>query len=96
MTPFDEKGEFIGEGDIYKQTIQVLKDLVAVVESGGGTIEDIVQTRVFLKSMSDLDTMNQAYKDFFGSTPYPARTTIEVSLALESFLVEIDAVVILD
>jgi 2-iminobutanoate/2-iminopropanoate deaminase len=94
-TSFNELGEFVGEGDIYKQTQQTLKNVLAVVERAGGTIEDIVKVTIFLKSMSDFDTMNRAYKDFFGKVSFPSRTTIETNLALKSFLIEIDAEAIL-
>ncbi len=95
-TPFNEKGEFVGEGDVFKQTKQTLQNVLEVVESAGGSIEDIVRMRVYLKSASDFEAMNQAYRDFFGNVPFPARTTIEANLALEQLLVEIDADAILE
>jgi reactive intermediate/imine deaminase len=95
-TSFNESGEFVGEGDIYTQTIQTLQNVLAVVESAGGSIEDIAQINVFIKSASDFEAMNQAYKDFFGKVSFPSRTTIEANLVQERFLVEINAVAILD
>jgi len=92
----NQRGEFVGEGDIYKQTQQTLKNILAVVKSAGGTIEDIVKMNVYLKSMSDYDRMNQAYKEFFGNLPMPARTAIEAKLVYDYFLVEIEAEAILE
>lgn len=94
-TSFNEKGEFVGEGDIYIQTRQTLENVAAVVESAGGTVEDIVKINVFLKSVADFDAMNQAYKEFFGRISFPARTTVEANLAHEHFLIEIEAEAIL-
>lgn len=94
-TSFNESGEFVGEGDIYKQALQTLQNVLAVVESAGGSIEDIVKINVFIKSASDFESMNQAYKDFFGKVSFPARTTIEANLAQERFLIEINAEAIL-
>ena len=91
----NERGEFVGEGDVYKQTQQTLKNILAVVKSAGGTIEDIVKMNVYLKSMADYDRMNQAYKEFFGDVPMPARTAIEAKLVYDYFLVEIEAEAIL-
>jgi len=95
-TSFNEEGEFVGEGDVYKQTQQTLHNVASVVESAGGTFEDIVKINIFLKSASDFETMNRAYRDFFGETSFPARTTIEANLAWESFLIEIEAEAILE
>ncbi|NIO03775.1 MAG: hypothetical protein GTN74_03940 [Proteobacteria bacterium] len=95
-TSFNEKSEFVGQGDTYEQTQQTLKNVVAVVESAGGTIDDIVKVNVFLKSISDFEAMNRAYKELFGKGPYPARTTTEANLAQERFLVELDAEAIVE
>ena len=91
----DELGEFVGEGDIYKQTWQTLENILAVIKSAGGAIKDIVKVNICLKSMSDYEEMNKAYKAFFGEIPLPARTAIEAKLVYDHFLVEIDAVGIL-
>jgi len=93
---FNERGEFVGEDDIYKQTQQTLKNILAVIKSAGGTIEDIVKINIYLNSKSDWGILNQAYKDFFGNLPMPARTTIETNLTQDNFLVEIDAEAILE
>lgn len=95
-TSFNESGEFVGKGDVYRQTRQTLENVVAVVESAGGTIADIVKINVFLKSTSDFETMNRAYTEFFTDQPLPARTTIEANLAREDFLIEIEAEAILE
>ena len=44
---FNERGEFVGEDDIYKQTQQTLKNILAVIKSAGGTIEDIVKINIY-------------------------------------------------
>jgi 2-iminobutanoate/2-iminopropanoate deaminase len=93
---FDEHGEFIGKEDVYKQTRQTLKNVLAIVEEAGGSIDDIVKINIYLKSASYYEDMNNAYKSFFAAVSMPARTTIEANLAYEDFLVEIDAEAILD
>ena len=93
---FNGEGEFVGEGNIYKQTQQTLKNILAVVKRAGGNIEDIVKINIYLKDKSDWGILNQAYKDFFGNLPMPARTAIEANLTQDSFLVEIDAEAILE
>jgi 2-iminobutanoate/2-iminopropanoate deaminase len=66
-----------------------------VIEAAGGTLDDIVKISVFLRSVTDFEEMNRAYKDFFGDVSYPARTTVGVKLAQERMLVEIDAEAVL-
>jgi reactive intermediate/imine deaminase len=92
---FNEDGEFVGEGDIYAQTMQTLKVIGAIVEKAGGTVDDIVKVNVYLKTFADFEGMNRAYKDFFGETTMPARTTTGVKLAQDRFLIEIDAEAVL-
>ncbi len=92
---FNEAGDFVGEGDIYQQTRQTLENVIAVVESAGGSVEDIVKINIFLKSISDYETMNRAYAEVFDEPSFPARTTVEANLAYEQFLIEIDAEAIL-
>jgi 2-iminobutanoate/2-iminopropanoate deaminase len=93
---YNEKGEFVGEGDTYRQTQQTLKNVLSVVDAGGGTLDDIVKVNVFIRSVSDFGEMNRAYMDFFGNVSYPARTTVEANLVREDFLIEIEAEAILD
>jgi len=95
-TSFNELGEFVGEGNIREQTEQVLKNVLALVESAGGNIEDIVKINIYLKSISDFDSMNQVYKEFFSSVSFPSRTTIQAELAQERFMIEVEAEAILD
>jgi 2-iminobutanoate/2-iminopropanoate deaminase len=92
----NEKGEFVGKSDIYKQTQQTLKNILALVKKAGGTIEHIVKINIYLRSISDYEAMNQAYKDFFDKVPFPARTTVEANLVYQDFLVEMDAEAVLE
>jgi len=95
-TSLNEKGKFVGIGDIGKQTRQTLENVIAVVESAGGTAEDIVKINIYLKSISDFEAMNRVYMEFFHMSCFPARTTVEANLAHEHFLIEIDAEAILE
>lgn len=92
----NEKGEFVGEGDVYKQTQQTLKNILALVKKAGGTVENIVKINIYLKSISDYEVMNQAYEAFFDNVPFPARTTVEANLVKQDFLIEMDGEAILE
>lgn len=88
---FDPETGKLVEGDITAQTHRVLKNIQAIVEAGGGTMENIVKTNVYLTNMDDFKSFNQIYAQYFGKTP-PARCTVEVSRLLPGALVEIEAV----
>lgn len=85
-------GELI-EGDIAAQTRQVLRNLSAVLEAAGSSLERVVKTTVFLAKLDDFAAMNQVYAEFFPINP-PARSTVEVARLPLGALVEIDAVAV--
>lgn len=81
----------IVEGDIKVQTEQVLKNLNAVLEKAGSSLDKVVKTTVFITNMSNFQAMNEVYARFFIES-YPARSTIEVSRLPRDVMVEIEAV----
>jgi 2-iminobutanoate/2-iminopropanoate deaminase len=83
------------EGDVAVQTRRVLKNLKAVLDAAGASLEHIVKTTVYLKDMNDFVAMNGIYAEFFRSVP-PARAAVEVSRLPKDVAVEIEAVAFLD
>lgn len=79
------------EGDVIVQTKQVLKNLSAVLEEAGSSLDDVVKTTIFLASMDDFAAVNELYAEAFG-THKPARSTVAVKTLPKNALVEIDAV----
>lgn len=79
------------EGDVAAQTDRVMKNLAAVLAAAGSTLQRVVKTTVFLKSMGDFGTMNEVYGRHFGNHR-PARSTVEVARLPKDVLVEIDVV----
>jgi 2-iminobutanoate/2-iminopropanoate deaminase len=77
------------EGGIEEQTRQVLRNISAVLEAAGSSLDKVVKTTVFLADMGDFRAMNGVYGEVFANEP-PARSTVEVGLALGA-LIEIDA-----
>jgi aminoacrylate peracid reductase len=90
MLALNEKGEMVGRGDIRTQTRQVLENVKAMVEAGGGKMSDIAKTTVYITDMANFAAMNEVYKSYFPSEP-PARATVKADLVNKDFLVEIDA-----
>jgi 2-iminobutanoate/2-iminopropanoate deaminase len=86
-------GRLAGD-DIETQTRQCLRNLEAVLQAGGATLDDVIRCGVFLVDQADFEGMNAVYREVFGD-PFPARTTVYVGLPGE-LRVEIDALAVLD
>jgi 2-iminobutanoate/2-iminopropanoate deaminase len=87
-----ETGE-LNRGTIEDQTGQVLKNLSAVLEAGGSSLDGVVKTMVFLEDMNDFAAMNKVYAGFF-KAPFPARATVQVARLPRDAKVEIEAVAV--
>jgi 2-iminobutanoate/2-iminopropanoate deaminase len=83
-------GEFVA-GGIAEQTEQVLKNLAAVLEAAGSSLDRIVKTTVFLADMKEFSGMNEVYAKFFKGAP-PARATVAAAGLPRDARVEIEAV----
>lgn len=79
--------------DIQSQTLQSLKNVLAIVEASGMIKENIVKCGVFLKDLSMFKDMNAVYAEFFGDHK-PARFAVEVRRLPLDVLIEIDAVAV--
>lgn len=85
-------GEF-APGGIKEQTEQVFKNVEAVLEAAGVSLNQVVKTTVFLADMSDFVPMNEVYASHF-QPPFPARSTVAVKTLPKNALVEIEVVAI--
>ena len=62
---------------IEEATHRVMKNMEALLEAAGLTIENIVKTSIFLKDLNDFQAMNTVYASYFTGIP-PARETVQV------------------
>ena len=83
-------------GNIENETIQVLKNLLAVLNAGGASAEDVIKTTIYLTDLKNFKTVNDIYSDFFKVENPPARACVEVSSLPKGVLIEIDCVAFLD
>lgn len=81
------------DGDAAKQAELVLNNLKAVLASEGLTMNNVVKTGVFLKSMGDFASVNEVYAAYFGDHK-PARACVEVARLPKDVLVEIEAIAV--
>jgi 2-iminobutanoate/2-iminopropanoate deaminase len=79
------------DGDAAAQAEQILRNLGAVLEAVGKSLDDVVRVGVYLTDMADFAAVNAVYEAFF-SRPYPARTTIAVAALPIGAAVEMDAI----
>jgi len=89
--PMDpETGDLVGDS-IQEQTVQVLKNIEAVLKAAGSGLEHVVKTTVFLKDMNDFAEMNKVYAARFSDNP-PARSAVEVARLPRDVLIEMECV----
>ena len=84
-----ESGQIIGES-IADQTEQVCKNVKALLEASGSSIEKVVKTTCYLADMNDFAVFNEVYARYFSGKP--ARSTVAVKQLPRSVLVEIDTI----
>ncbi len=92
--PIDPASGNLNTGSIEEQTRQVIKNLAAVLEAAGTSLDQVVKTTVFLQDMNEFAKMNEVYGEFF-KAPCPARATVQVVRLPKDVKVEIEAVAVL-
>lgn len=85
----------IVEGGFAEQTHQVLKNLKAVCEAAGGSLDHIVKLNASLTDLSNFATFNEIMGQYFAQ-PFPARAAVGVASLPKASLVEVEAVMVLD
>jgi 2-iminobutanoate/2-iminopropanoate deaminase len=91
QVPIDPTTQQVIAGDVSAQTDRALKNLAAILEASGSSLEKVLRCTVFLKNMGDFAAMNEVYGRYFKQSP-PARSTVEVARLPKDVLVEIDAI----
>jgi 2-iminobutanoate/2-iminopropanoate deaminase len=92
QVPLDpESGEIVGEAPA-EQATQCLRNLAAVCESAGTSLDAAVRLTIYTTQLDRFAEINEAYAEFFGDAP-PARAAVGVAALPKGALVEIDAIV---
>ena len=91
--PIDPETGNIVEGGIKEQTRRVLENIKAILESIGGSLNNVVKTTVFMVDLSEFSEMNEVYKEYFSGN-FPARSTVQVSALPKNVKIEIEVVAI--
>lgn len=83
-------GEVVSQ-EVKAQTHQSLKNVRAILEAAGLTMDHVIKTTVFIKNMDDFGKINAVYSEYF-STPFPSRSCVEVARLPKDIQVEIEVI----
>src|SRR6266542_4337072 len=75
---WDKNGQIVGAGDVAAQARRCFQGIKALVEAGGGTMDDVVKVNMYLTRIADSAAVRPVRESFFRA-PYPAWTTVAVS-----------------
>ncbi len=78
-------------GGIEEQTTRAMENQRAILAASGLTFADVVQTRIYVTSMTDFTAVNRIYRSYFSDT-FPARSTVQVAGLPKDALVEIEMI----
>ncbi len=88
-TATDAEG-VVGAGDPAAQTRYILDKIEAAIGQLGGTLRDVVRTRVYVRHVEDWEPVARVHGEYFGAIR-PANTLVQAWLVGDEYLVEIEA-----
>ncbi|MTD26552.1 pyrimidine utilization protein C [Erwinia sorbitola] len=89
--PFDKDNNVVHVGDAAAQTRHVLETIKSVIETAGGTMNDVTFNSIFITDWSNYAAVNAVYADYFPGEK-PARFCIQCGLVKADALIEIASV----
>jgi 2-iminobutanoate/2-iminopropanoate deaminase len=92
--PLDPFNGQVVEGGIKEQTLQVMKNLKAILDEAGTSFENVIKTTCFLYDMGDFVAFNEVYGEYF--TKKPARSCVAVKNLPKDVLVEVEVIALVE
>lgn len=89
--PLTPDGELLDDAPVGEQTRRCLRNVEAILESEGLSLDDVLKTTVYLDDIDDFDAFNEAYGEFFDEDP-PARSAVGAGAVPKGAAVEIEAI----
>ncbi|PSJ81088.1 RidA family protein [Neisseria iguanae] len=87
--------QVVGDGDFRAEAIQVFKNLQAVAEAAGGSLNDIVKINAYLTDLGNFAIFNEVMAEFIPA-PFPARAAVGIADLPKGVQVEAEAVLVLN
>jgi 2-iminobutanoate/2-iminopropanoate deaminase len=91
--PVDPATGKVVPGGIEEQTRQVLKNLQAVLQAAGSSLDNVVKCTVLMTDLTEFTAMNKVYAEFF-KAPCPARATFQIGALALGVKIEIDCIAV--
>jgi enamine deaminase RidA (YjgF/YER057c/UK114 family) len=92
LTAKDGEGRTVAPGDAGAQADHILGVIDELLQSAGGSIDDVIKLTIYLVDRSDARAVGAARAKHFSESPLPASTMVQATLMSDDQLVEIEAV----
>jgi 2-iminobutanoate/2-iminopropanoate deaminase len=92
----DTMGDLVGIGDFHAQARQVYTNLRNILQEAGGDLRNIVKMTTILTRSGDVEPLRTIRSEFFGDVKPPNTLMIIQSLASPDYLIEVEAIAVLD
>ena len=92
--PFNVESNALVTTSIQDEVHQVMKNVIAILEAAGTTIDQVVKATIFVKDLNNFNAINEVYASYFNDTNYPARECVEVARLPRDVNVEISVIAI--
>jgi len=95
QTASDKDGNVVGKGDIEVQTHQVFKNIIAVLEEAGGSLDNLVMTTTYITDRKYREGYNRVRTQYYKKNSPTSTLVIITGLAHPDYLIEINGIAVL-